>query len=186
MSLNHFIDKEKLSKQEKYELKEMLTGWKTPQLKSCFEPIMFAQKPTEGTFLNNVKKHKIGLVNTGQTTESGMFPANVMITEFINPAIDKFFLVAKPTKQEKGDFNGHLTVKPLSLCEHLLKLTALNKKAVVLDPFLGSGTTALAAKNLGLNFIGIEINKKYADIARGRLKNYKAQIILQFPAKHPL
>lgn len=43
--------------------------------------------------------------------------------------------------------------------------------AVVLDPFLGSGTTALAARNLKRHFIGIEINPEYAAIAQRRLQN---------------
>jgi DNA modification methylase len=41
--------------------------------------------------------------------------------------------------------------------------------ATVLDPFCGSGTTCAAAKGIGRNFIGIEINPEYARIARGRV-----------------
>ena len=41
---------------------------------------------------------------------------------------------------------------------------------IIFDPFLGSGTTAVAAQNLGRNFIGIEIEKKYCDIAKERLR----------------
>jgi DNA modification methylase len=41
---------------------------------------------------------------------------------------------------------------------------------LILDPFLGSGTTAVAAKQLKRNFIGIEISPKYCEIARGRLR----------------
>src|SRR3989338_9387446 len=49
MGLEHFIDKLKVSFAEKDALKEELRGWKTPQVKSRFEPIVMAQKPTDGT-----------------------------------------------------------------------------------------------------------------------------------------
>jgi len=71
------------------------------------------------------------------------------------------------------EFNGHKTVKPVEICEQILKLSAFYKNAVVLDPFIGSGTTAVAAKNLGLNYIGIDINPEYVDIALRRLGKIK-------------
>ncbi len=55
--------------------------------------------------------------------------------------MDRYFLIPKPTKKEKGFSNNHLTVNPLSLCEQLIKLLTFSKEAVVLDPFVGSGTT---------------------------------------------
>ena len=51
-------------------------------------------------------------------------------------------------------------------------LAASKKNDVVLDPFLGSGTTAFVAKTLGRNWIGIEKEKKYVDLANMRIKNY--------------
>ncbi len=47
-----------------------------------------------------------------------------------------------------------------------------NKKGVVLDPYVGSGTTCLAAKLLGSNYIGIDISKEYVKDAESKLKNY--------------
>ena len=49
MGVNHFIEKLELPTPQKETLKERLNGWKTPQVKSCFEPIVMAQKPTDGT-----------------------------------------------------------------------------------------------------------------------------------------
>lgn len=171
MSLNHFIEKKPWSQTEKDLLKQKLSGWKTPQLKSCFEPIAFAQKPTDGTYLQNIVNYDVGLINTNLTVGRNMQVANVMTSELITEIIDKAFLVSKPSKSEKGDYNVHQTVKPLSLCEHLIKLLTFDKNAVVLDPFLGSGTTAVAAKALGRNYIGIEINKEYIEVAEKRLGN---------------
>jgi len=78
-------------------------------------------------------------------------------------------LISKPDKKEKGEFNNHKTVKPLAICEYLIKLAAFSDDAVVLDPFVGSGTTAVAAKKLGKNYIGLELNDSYAKIAETRL-----------------
>jgi DNA modification methylase len=62
---------------------------------------------------------------------------------------------------------GHPTPKPLPLISYLVNKMNRN---LILDPFLGSGTTAVAAKNLGRKCIGIEIEKKYCDIAIERLR----------------
>ena len=158
-----------IPKEEREKLKAKIDGWKTPQIKSCFEPIVMGQKPTDGTFLQNMQKHSVGLMNTSQTMGENMYPANVVTTESISEVIDKVFLVGKPSKTEKGDFNLHQTVKPLALCEYLIALTAYDRQATILDPFSGSGTTAAAAKILGRNFIGIDLNKEYVDIANRRL-----------------
>lgn len=172
MSLNHFIDKLDCNDGIKNQLKEKLKGWKTPQVKSCFEPIVMAQKEQEKTFLNNMSKYEVGLLNTNiKVGENGdMFPSNVMTTEKIINEIDKYFLVSKPAKKEKGKYNTHRTVKPLSLCEHIIKLVTYSSAAIVLDPFVGSGTTAVAAKKLGRNFIGIDTNPEYVDMALKRLE----------------
>lgn len=73
-----------------------------------------------------------------------------------------------PDKNTKMQ-NFHPTVKPLKLMEYLLKLIAPPKDAIILDPFCGSGTTLLAAKNLGISAMGIEKEAAYCDIIRGRL-----------------
>ena len=148
-----------------------MSGWKTPQIKSCFEPIVMAQKEHEGTFLNNMIKYNVGLLNTNVKIGQNMFPSNVVSTEEILESMDKYFLLPKPTKKEKGKFNVHRTVKPLAICEYIIRLTTFSDSAIVLDPFVGSGTTALAAKNLGRKFIGIDINREYVEVALKRLGN---------------
>ena len=62
----------------------------------------------------------------------------------------------------------HPTQKPLALCEYLIN-TYTNEGDVVLDNCMGSGTTGVACKNLNRNFIGIELDKKYFDIAKERI-----------------
>lgn len=66
--------------------------------------------------------------------------------------------------------NVHPTVKPIKLMEYLVKLVT-KENAVVLDPFLGSGTTGIACKKLNRNFIGIEREEEYVKIAEARIKS---------------
>ena len=170
MGVDHFINKMNTDKKTKEKIKEKLNGWKTPQIKTCFEPIAMAQKPTDQTYLNNMLKHEVGMFNTNVKIGDNMYPANVFTVDSINELIDKTFLLPKPTKKEKGEYNDHKTVKPLAICEYLIKLSAFADDAVILDPFVGSGTTAVAAKKLGKNYIGIDANEKYVKNSERRLK----------------
>lgn len=68
----------------------------------------------------------------------------------------------------KDKVSAHPTVKPLKLMESLCEL-ATPKGGVILDPFMGSGTTGIAALNLGFDFIGIEMGEDYFDIAQTRI-----------------
>jgi site-specific DNA-methyltransferase (adenine-specific) len=66
------------------------------------------------------------------------------------------------------DVSGHPTIKPLALVREWVRLFS-NDGATVLDPFMGTGTTLRAAKDLGRRAIGIEINERYCEIAARRL-----------------
>ena len=66
-------------------------------------------------------------------------------------------------------FNSfHPTVKPIRLMQYLIKLIT-PPKGTVLDPFMGSGSTGVAAKQLGFKFVGIELNEEYLEIAKRRI-----------------
>lgn len=112
-----------------------------------------------------------GMNGCALKSEEDMFPSNVVTTQEINENIDKCFLLSNPTKEEKGEFNIHKTVKPLSICEYIIKLTTFSEAAIVLDPFVGSGTTVVAAKRLGRKYIGIDTNQEYVEITLKRLDN---------------
>jgi len=71
---------------------------------------------------------------------------------------------------EKRAKNNHPTVKPLKLMEYLCRLTKTPEGGIVLDPFGGSGTTAVACRNTGRNYILIEKDPHYCEIARARVK----------------
>ena len=176
MGVNHFIGKMDVDEETKEKIKIKFNGWKTPQIKSCFEPIAMAQKPTDGTYLHNMLKHEIGLLNTNVKIGENMYPANVVAVDSINELVDKTFLLPKPTKKEKGDYNDHKTVKPLAICEYLIQLSSFSKNAVVLDPFIGSGTTAVAAKKLGKDYIGIDSNERYVKISERRIREIDGEM----------
>ena len=166
MSITHLIQKMKITDEEKEKLIEEYKDYKTPQIRSCFEPICVAMKPLgKLTFIQNELKFKTGLLNFSEKVgiDNDRTPANIITTEEFNESYDKNFLVSKPTKKEKGEDNSHITVKPLSLIEHLIKLFS-KKDSLIVNPFLGSGTTALACINTNRKCIGIEINKEYYDI----------------------
>lgn len=84
-----------------------------------------------------------------------------------------FAICRRPERlKDENGIKAHPTQKPLKLVQQVL-LTASNKGDLVLDPFLGSGTTAVVAKALGRNWIGIEKEKKYIDLASKRLRDYE-------------
>ena len=71
--------------------------------------------------------------------------------------------------------NHHPTVKPLELMRYLVRLTRTPTGGVVLDPFMGSGTTGMACVMEGREFIGIEMDAEYMEIARRRIEWAKQQ-----------
>jgi site-specific DNA-methyltransferase (adenine-specific) len=171
MSVSHVIRKMKdMSDDDKEKLIEEYKNFKTPMIKSCFEPICVCMKPISTTFIKNELNFKTGLIDFSNKVgiNSNRVIANIITTEKFNDIYDKNFLVKKPNKKEKKSYNTHVTVKPIELMEHLIKIFS-KKGALVIDPFLGSGTTAIACKNTGRKCIGIELNKEYFEISKKRL-----------------
>lgn len=81
----------------------------------------------------------------------------------------RFFYCAKASKKERGEGNFHPTCKPLALMEYLCKLTKTPTGGIVLDPFGGSGTTALACIKTGRDYVLIEKEPEYCEIANKRI-----------------
>ena len=91
----------------------------------------------------------------------------------------RFFYTAKTNQAERnaGANNTHPTVKPVELMKYLVRLVT-PKNGLVLDPFMGSGSTGMAAREEDLQFIGIEKEEEYYEIAKARIKNVKPQLKL--------
>lgn len=77
-------------------------------------------------------------------------------------------------KKNSYDYTGHRGQKPAKLLDRLIKATT-NPSATILDPFMGSGTTGAACVKMGRNFIGIEIDPDYFEIAKNRIQEAMMQ-----------
>lgn len=156
-SQTHFIKKDKtLSESQKESLIKELDGMKTPQLKPRIEPMVLAQKPKIGTFVQNWQEYKLGLINSKESLDGG-FPSNVMeISKHIR-------------KNESEEKIKHLTRKPVRLISHLIRLFT-QEGQIVLDPFFGSGSHAIASLENNRQFIGFEIEKRYFEITQKRIE----------------
>jgi len=126
-----------------------------------------------------------GTMRVGRGTEPSAGSENVGAVGFkMRPGMRRldggsaarFFYVAKASRSDRGEGNTHPTVKPVALMEYLVRLVTPSG-GVVLDHFLGSGTTAVAAKRLGYDFVGIEQSEEYAAIAQRRVDAAKCEAL---------
>ena len=97
--------------------------------------------------------------------DAGRFPANV-------------YACPKASRRERGEGNTHPTVKPVRLMRWLCRLVT-PPGGTVLDPFLGSGTTGIAALAEGFGFVGVEHEAAYLDIARARIEHHHPPLALR-------
>ncbi len=109
-------------------------------------------------------------------SDSGRWPANLIhdgsdevLAGFPNGSA-RFFYCAKASKKERGEDNRHPTVKPIALMRYLCRLVT-PPGGLVFDPFMGSGSTGMAAIQEGFEFIGCDIEKEYCEIAERRIEN---------------
>ena len=110
-------------------------GWRLGNLAPIYEPIAWFFKPYRLTITDNLLEHKLGAVNIEACKTNGLAPTNLLEFGFDN-----------------NEKRVHEAQKPLSAVEFLIKLTT-REGQVVLDPFMGSGTTAAACMRLKRNFI---------------------------------
>lgn len=133
---------------------EKWEGWH-----SCFrnewEAIVLVQKPLDTNYETNIKKYGVGLFNTKE--KDGAFSSNI--------------IEGVSNRKDKSLEDSHVNEKPIILMDRILKmLVPKNKNIVVIDPFCGSGTTLLAAKNHGVSYVGIDIDENCISASRRRLK----------------
>ena len=91
----------------------------------------------------------------------------------------RFNYCAKASKKDRGEANTHPTIKPTDLMAYLCRLVT-PPGGVVLDPFMGSGSTGKAALREGFSFIGIEREEEYFNIANSRIENKSKTHIMEF------
>lgn len=135
------------------------TGWRVANLRPLFEPILWFQKPyrTGGTIADNVVEYEVGAWN-----ESAL--------QRYNAQADTKAVFSNIIKVKTGpeDHGKHIAQKPLALMELLISMVTVEGQTV-LDPFMGSGTTCLAAKRLKRRYIGMDIRPECVRVAEERL-----------------
>ena len=134
-------------------------GWRVANLRPIFEPILWFQKPYKigGTIADNVINNGVGAWN-----EEAIKKYN------LNYRNNNFYDNIIKVETSKSDFGSHVNQKPLKLMEFLISLVT-KENAIILDPFCGSGTTCIAAKNINRHYIGIEIDSYNVEISNKRL-----------------
>ncbi len=140
-----------LRRRDEQEQAKAWNGWRLGNLAPIYEPIAWLFKPYMRTITDNVLKHGVGAMNIAACLDNGKSPTNILNLGFL-----------------PGEHRVHEAQKPVSVMSYLIKLTT-RQEQLVLDPFIGSGTTAVACQRLNRRFIGIEIDPDYLDIARQRL-----------------
>ena len=126
--------------------------------------------PTEETYNDLINIFNINKLSNFRTYESLRQEYESLRQEYeslryvFNVQNVPSILQHEPVKQ-----NGHLTPKPIKILETLIK-TSANENDVVLDWFMGSGSTGVACKHTNRKFVGIEVNEKYFELAKKRIE----------------
>ena len=143
-----------LEKRGLYKEAKKWQGWRLGNLAPIYEPIAWFFKPYKHTITDNILENKVGAMNIEECKINGLSPTNLLEFSF-----------------EKYEKKIHEAQKPEKLIEYLIKLTTIEKQ-IIIDPFMGSGTTAVCSKKLNRQFIGFEINKDYYKKSLNRLSFY--------------
>jgi site-specific DNA-methyltransferase (adenine-specific) len=145
-------------------------GWRLGNLAPIWEPIAWFTKPYQigGTIADNILEHQVGAMNLRDCQIDGSNPTNLLEFGF-----------------RRDERRVHEAQKPLDLFEFLIKLTT-RAEQIVLDPFMGSGTTAVAAQNLDRYHIGFEISREFCNLANERLKECVKTIKQKTKNKQPM
>jgi site-specific DNA-methyltransferase (adenine-specific) len=135
---------------------------------------------------NQPNKTACAYMTQGRETQ-GRYPANIILdgsdsVEALFPnETQRFFYHAKASKADRDEgvngMNTHSTVKPTQLMRYLVKLVT-PQGGLVLDPFMGSGSTGKACMLEGMRFIGMELSEEYVKIAEARIEHARQQMSL--------
>ena len=152
--MRDIVQQEIADAEDRARLQKETSGLRTPNLNPDFESIIVARKPTRDPVVANWDKHHVGLINSREYLVKLMpeAPSTVMFAE-------------KDVKLQERYGRSSISLRLMS---HLIRLFSMPGQ-VVLDPFVGGNSTALAAWHNQRSFIGMDINPENMDIARKRL-----------------
>ena len=146
------VNIEKQLEKKGYKNPELWHGWHSC-LRNEWEAICVLQKPLVNNYLETLLEYGTGLFYTKD--DLGGFQSNIL---------------ENIPRKKSDEFNIHCTVKPLALMKKLIEIFVPRiEGSILLDPFAGSGTTLVAAKELNINYIGIEVVPNYVEIIKRRL-----------------
>lgn len=120
--------------------------------RSCFEPWLLFRKPFEGRVIQNLKRYGTGALR--RPAPGVPFPD---------------LLHVPPARAQERAIAGHPSLKPQALMRYLVRASLPLGKGVLLDPFMGAGSTIAAAKRLGLTSVGIELHSRYFRMAKAAI-----------------
>ena len=130
---------------------------KTPQVKPQMETIVLAQTPKEGDCTENWVRHRTGLIDVSNPV--------------VNPERSPGQLIPVPKPRQR---HNHMTPKPVALLRHLIRLFSDDTPGtLVIDPFAGTGSTGVAARLEGRDFIGFELDAATARAANQRVEEMR-------------
>jgi site-specific DNA-methyltransferase (adenine-specific) len=117
--------------------------------RSNYEPWLLFRKPCEGRVAKNLRRFKTGALR--------------------RPAVDTPFadcIQVPPARKQERSIANHPSIKPQALMRQLVRASLPLGKGVILDPFMGSGSTIAAAKKLNLKSVGVELDPHYFRLAK--------------------
>jgi len=107
---------------------------------------------------------------TEDANPNGRYPSNI-IGHFDDAEHQKYFYAPRVTRKERGEYNDHPTPKPIALMRYLCRVYA-PVNGLIIDPFMGSGSTGIAALQEGQKFVGIDMTQHYVDISERRIQDH--------------
>jgi site-specific DNA-methyltransferase (adenine-specific) len=116
--------------------------------RSCWEPWGLFRKPCDGRVQDNLRRWKTGGLRRLSEKE---------------PFRDLVYSI--PTRREEHSIAPHPSLKPQHFLRQIVRAALPLAQGIILDPFMGSGSTVAAARALGLESIGLEVNREYFDLA---------------------
>lgn len=120
--------------------------------RSSFEPWLLFRKPCDGTVVQNLKRFGTGALR--RPSENAPFRDLVDVP---------------PARERERAFGRHPSLKPQALMRMLVRAALPLGRGIILDPFMGVGSTIAAAKHLGLRSVGVELDSKYFVIAKSAI-----------------
>jgi site-specific DNA-methyltransferase (adenine-specific) len=161
-------------------IKSNFEKWGCGQINTTTTRVPWDGKPPTGWIKGGTQRRAFGgnvakaseqaVKETEDANPDGRYPSNI-IGHFDEPEHQKYFYAPRATRKERGEYNDHPTPKPIALMRYLTRVYAPTG-GLVLDPFMGSGSTGIASLQEGRRFVGIDMTQHYVDISQRRIQDH--------------